>query len=200
MKKFILPLLIISLFLGSCNPWKYVGKADPEADFSTYKTFGLLNWEQANDKGMTSEVKHFILIAIKDQLEARGYTYQKKDADLQVSVFIIVNEETSYSAYADQYAGYGGWGGVAVGVGVGSGGAGVGVVGYGNTMTYPYSVVSHDYEVGAFVVDLLDNSKKKIIWQGLAEGRLSTEKPTQLSVSDRVNRIFNTLPVKKIKK
>lgn len=197
MKKFIFPLLFI--FLVSCNPWKYVGKNDPEADFSTYKTFGLLNWERHNDDQVDAKTKEYILLAIKSELEQRGYTYQKKDADLQVSVFIIINEETSYSAYANQYSGYPGYGGVAVGVGVGSGGAGVTAVGYGNMMTYPYSVVKHDYDVGTFVVDLLDHSKKKIVWQGLAQGRVAREEPTQLSVSDRVGRLFSKMPVKKIK-
>jgi hypothetical protein len=198
MKKLIFPLLII--FLASCNPWKYVGKQDQETDFSSYKTFGLLNWERQNDDQVDEKTKEFILLAIKDELEQRGYTYQKKDADLQVSIFIIINEETSYSAYADQYAGYPGYGGVAVGVGVGPSGGGVSAVGYGNVMTYPYSVVKHDYNVGTFVVDLLDHSKKKIIWQGLAQGRVAQEEPNQSRVSERVGRLFTKFPVKKTKK
>lgn len=198
MKKFIFPLLLI--FLASCNPWKYVGEYDHEVDFNSYKTFGLLNWERQNDEQVDERTKEYILLAIKDELEQRGYTYQKKDADLQVSVFIIINEQTSYSAYADQYAGYPGYGGVAVGVGVGSGGAGVSAVGYGNVMTYPYTVVKHDYNVGTFVVDLLDHSKKKLVWQGLAQGRVAHEEPTQAKVSERVGRLFNSLPIKKSKK
>lgn len=196
MKKFIIPILLI--FLASCNPWKYVGEYDHEADFSSFKTFGLLNWEKHNDDLVDEETKQYILLAIKDELEKRGYTYQKKDADLQVSVFIIINEETRYSAYADQYAGYSGYSSVAVGVGVGSGGASVGAYGYGIN-PYPYTMVKHDYDVGSFVVDLLDHSKKKIVWQGLAQGRLANEKPNELSVKERVGRLFGSFPVKKIK-
>ena len=197
MKKFIIPLII--LFLASCNPWKYMGEYDHEADFTSFKTFGLLNWEKHNDELVDEDTKQYILLAIKDELEKRGYTYQKKDADLQVSVFIIINEETSYSAYANQYAGYSGYGRVAVGVGVGSGGASVGAYGYG-VNPYPYTVVKHDYDVGSFIVDLLDHSKKKIVWQGLAQGRLANEKPNELSVKDRVGRLFGSFPVKKVKK
>jgi len=194
MKKLLIPLLFI--FLVSCNPWKYVGEYDHETDFSNYKTFGLLNWEKHNDEQVDSETKQYILLAIKDELEKRGYTYQKKDADLQVSVFIIINEKTSYSAYANQYAGYGGYGGVAIGVG--SGGAGVGAYGYGINQ-YPYTVVNHDYNVGSFVVDLLDASKKKIVWQGLAQGRIANKKPDEGSVKERVGRLFGSFPVKKVK-
>ena len=197
MKKFIFPLLIV--FLASCNPWKYVGEYDHEADFNSFKTFGLLNWERSNDEQVSPETKEYMLLAIKDELERRGYVYQKKDADLQVSVFIIINEETSYSAYSDHLAGYAGYQSVAVGVGVGGGGAGVGVYGYGIN-PYPYTAVKHDYNVGAFVVDLLDHSKKKIIWQGLATGRIAHEDANESSIRTRVGRLFGSFPVKKVKK
>ena len=39
-------------------------------------------------------------MSIKNELEARGYVYKKTDADLQVSVFAIVQEETNYAAYS----------------------------------------------------------------------------------------------------
>ena len=197
MKNLIFPLLII--FLASCNPWKYVGEYDHEADFTSYKTFGLLNWEKFNDEQVSPDTKKYMLLAIKSELESRGYVYQKKDADLQVSVFIIINEETSYSAYSDHMTGYLGYGGVAVGVGVGSGGTSVGAYGYGIN-PYPYTAVKHDYNVGAFVVDLMDHSKKKIVWQGLAKGRLSYEEAHEGSIGTRVGRLFGSFPVKKVKK
>ena len=198
MKKIIFPLLII--FLASCNPWKYVGEYDHEVDFDSFKTFGLLNWERSNDEQVSPETKKYMLMAIKAELESRGYVYQEKDADLQASIFIIINEETSYSAYSDHLAGYSGYGGVAVGVGVGTGGAGVGVVGYGLYDMYPYTAVKHDYNVGAFVVDLLDHSTKKKVWQGLAKGRLSHEQANENSISSRVERLFGSFPVKKGRK
>lgn len=198
MKKIIFPLLLI--FLVSCNPWKFVGEYDHEVDFKTYKTFGLLNWDRHNDDEVSSETKKYILLSIKDEMEKRGYVYQKKDADLQVSVFILTNEETSYSAYANQYAGYNGYGHIGVGVGVGSGGAGVGVVGYGMPTLYPYTAVKHDYNVGTVVVDLLDHSKKQLVWQGVAQGRVAHEQPQENTVRRSVERLFNTLPVKKNKK
>jgi len=137
-------------------------------------------------------------------LEARGYIYQEKNADLQVSVFAVVEEKTSYSAYSDHYAGYNGYGSVAigVGVGVGSGGtsAGVGVVGYGSPGMYPYTAVTHDYNVGTVVVDLLDHSKKRIVWQGVATGRIDHNEATEQEVKTNINRLFEEMPVKKVKK
>jgi len=198
MKKFILPLMVI-LFLSSCNPWKFVGEYDHNVDFATFKTFGLLNWDVTNDKVVSPETKKYILMAIKSQLEERGYVYQEKDADLQVSVFVLIQEETSYSAYANHYAGYTGYGDVAVGVGVGSGGVGVGAVGYGMP-NYPYTVVNHDYNVGTVIVDLLDSAKKKRVWQGVASGRIANGTASESNVNKDMNRLFATLPVKKVKK
>ncbi|RLD33847.1 MAG: hypothetical protein DRI72_04170 [Bacteroidetes bacterium] len=195
MKKYIFPLVLI--FLSSCNPWKYVAEFDHKADFDTYKTFGLLNWDPQNDKVISPQTKKYILLSIKDELEARGYTYEENGADLQVSVFAIVQQETNYAAYSDHYAGY--YGPIGVGVGVGSGGVGVGVVGYGFG-TYPYTIYKNDYEVGTVVIDLLDNSKKIIVWQGVASGRLSREEATEGSVRQSLRKLFSDFPKKRVKK
>ena len=186
--------------MSSCNSWKFAAEYDHDVDFSTYKTFGLLSWDPHNDKVMSKHTKEDMLTSIKEELEARGYVYQEKDADLQVSVFAVVVEETSYSAYSDHYAGYNGYGAVAIGVGVGSGGVGVGVMGYGNASMYPYTAITHDYNVGSVVVDLLDHSKKVIVWQGVATGRIDHNEATEKEIKDGIGRLFQTLPVKKMKK
>jgi hypothetical protein len=198
MKKIIIPLLL--LFLSSCSSWKFAADYDHETDFSKYKTFGLLSWDPHNDEVMSPQTKKYILMSIRDELEARGYVYQEKNADLQVSVFAVVKEETSYSAYTDHYAGYNGYGAVAIGVGVGSGGAGVGVVGYGAPSMYPYTAVTHDYNVGTVVIDLLDDSKKQIVWQGVATGRVGYEETTEGDVRRDIGRLFDKMPVEKVKK
>ncbi len=198
MKKIILPVLLM-LILSSCNPWKFAGEYDKNVDFTSFKTFGLLNWDPVNDKVVIPQTKEYILMSIKDEMEKRGYVYQKENADLQVSVYVVVQEETSYSAYNDHYAGYNGYGGVSVGVGVGTGGAGVGVVGYGMPM-YPYTAVKHDYAVGTIVVDLLNHSKKRLVWQGVGTGRLNHGEVSEKTVRRDLGRLFQTLPIKKIKK
>ena len=200
MKKLSLILPLIFIFMSSCNSWKFAAEYDHDVDFSTYKTFGLLSWDPHNDKVMSKHTKEDMLTSIKEELEARGYVYQEKDADLQVSVFAVVVEETSYSAYSDHYAGYNGYGAVAIGVGVGSGGVGVGVMGYGNASMYPYTAITHDYNVGSVVVDLLDHSKKVIVWQGVATGRIDHNEATEKEIKDGIGRLFQTLPVKKMKK
>lgn len=55
-----------------------MGEYDHEADFSLYKTFGLLNWEKHNDDLADSETKQYILIAIKDELENLDILTRKK--------------------------------------------------------------------------------------------------------------------------
>jgi len=198
MKSSIYVLALI--LLVSCNPWKFVSEYDREVDFDTYKTFGLLNWDPHNDKIISSQNKEYLLLAIKNEMEARGYVYQENDADLQVSIFAIVQEETNYAAYSNHYAGYSGYGYVGVGASVGSGGAGVGVVGYGLGPMYPYTVYSNDYEVGTLVIDLLDHTKKQIVWQGVASGRLGHDEATKDGVDRKISLLFKKMPVKKVKK
>lgn len=199
MKKLTILFIITSFIVSSCNPWKFVGKHDENVDFSKFKTFGLLSWDKHNDKIVKPETKQYILMAIKSQLESRGYVYKENNADLMVSIFALVEEKTSYSAYADHYAGYAGYGGVAVGVGVGSDGVSAGAYGYGMPM-YPYTAVSHDYNVGTLIVDILDGAKKKVVWQGVAQGRVSQNGVTKSQVNKDMSRLFNTFPVKKKKK
>jgi len=198
MRIFLLSLVLILLY--SCNPWKYIAEYDHNIDFKNYKTFGLLNWDPHNDKLISPQNKEYILMSIKNELEARGYVYQKKDADLQVSVFAIVQEKTNYAAYSDHYAAYSGYGYVGVGVGTGSGGTGVGVVGSALGPMYPYTVYSNDYDVGTLVIDLLDDSKKKIVWQGVASGRLDNEDASKDKVERKMSLLFEKMPIKKMKK
>ena len=200
MKKYLIPFILI-FFLASCNPWKYVAEYNHDADFNSYKTFGLLNWDPQNDKVISPETKKNILMAIKSELESRGYTYQKNNADLQVSVFAIAREESSYSAYMDHYSTLG-YGTVAVGVGVGSGGAGVGVGvgGYGLMPYYPYNYVKHDYSEGTVIVDLLDRDKKIVVWQGVASGRIADGKGSKGSVDQSFRKLFSDFPKKRVKK
>ena len=192
--------VLVLILLVSCNPWKFVSEYDREVDFDTYKTFGLINWDPHNDKIISSQNKEYLLMAIKNEMEARGYVYQENDADLQVSIFAIVQEETNYAAYSNHYAGYSGYGYVGVGASVGSGGAGVGVVGYGLGPMYPYTVYSNDYEVGTLVIDLLDHTKKQIVWQGVASGRLGHDEATKDGVDRKISLLFKKMPVKKVKK
>lgn len=199
LKKYILFSLLF-IFLTSCNTWKFIGEYDHDVDFSAYKTFGLLNWDPVNDKEVSPQTKKYILMSIKGEMEERGYVYQENDADLQISIFILVQEKTSYSAYSDHYAGYNGYGAIGVGIGVGSGGTSVGVVGYGMPGMYPYTAVKHDYNVGTIVIDLLDSSKKRLVWQGVATGRIAHEEAKERNIKSDIGRLFQKLPVKKVKK
>jgi len=65
---------------------------------------------------------------------------------------------------------------------------------------YPYTAVKHDYNIGTVVIDLLDHSKKKIVWQGVATGRIANEEAKESNVKKDIERLFQKLPVKKVKK
>ena len=199
MKKILYLSVLSILILSSCNPWKFVSEHDKNVDFSKFKTFGLLSWDKHNDEIVRPETKQYILMSIKSELEKRGYVYKENNADLMVSIFAIVQEKTSYSAYSDHYAGYAGYGGVAVGIGVGSDGVSAGAYGYGMPM-YPYTAVSHDYTVGTLIIDILDGAKKKVVWQGVAQGRVSQNGVTKAQVNKDMMRLFGDFPVKKKKK
>jgi hypothetical protein len=65
---------------------------------------------------------------------------------------------------------------------------------------YPYTAVTHDYHVGTVVIDLLDDAKKQIVWQGVATGRVGNEEASEGDVRKNIGRLFAKMRVEKVKK
>jgi len=161
MSKFIFLFILVASFLYSCSSLDVTTDWDRSTDFSTFKTFSFYPWDYKNGYQLNDYDKNTILMAIQSTLEDKGYTYVKEGGDLMVSIFITIKGKTSYQAYTDHYGGWagygGGWGYYGFGYGYGYG------PGYYGTTT----VTRRDYQEGTLVIDILDASKKKLIWQGI---------------------------------
>jgi hypothetical protein len=77
-----------------------------------------------------------------------------------VSLFITVDNKTSYEAYTNHYGGWagygGGWGYHGFGYGYGYG------PGYSTT-----TVTERHYTTGSLIIDIFSASDKKLVWQGI---------------------------------
>ncbi|MCA0154341.1 DUF4136 domain-containing protein [Winogradskyella vincentii] len=158
MKKLLkfIPILVFALVLTSCSSVRVAADYDREANFDQYKTFAF--FKPGIDKAEISDLdKRRILRAIETELLAKGYT-KSEDPDMLVSMF------TKSTQRVDVYNNAWGWGGWGWG---GYGGWGWGP-GWGGNQ------VSTSTE-GMLYIDIIDNAKKELIWQGSGTGYLVTK-------------------------
>ncbi|MCK5456695.1 MAG: DUF4136 domain-containing protein [Melioribacteraceae bacterium] len=160
--------IVLMVALASCSSVKVVTDLDKTHDFSSYKTYSFLGWQADSDKIINDMDRKRFRDAFKNEFEARGLEFVQENGDMAVSLFIVVDQKTSTTAYTNYYGGggygygryRGGWGG-----------------GHAST-TYTES----DYLEGTLVMDVFDGQSKDQVWQAIATGTV-TEKPEKRDTS-----------------
>ncbi|HLV40551.1 MAG TPA: DUF4136 domain-containing protein [Xanthomarina sp.] len=150
-------LILLTSFLlvtiMSCSTVRVASDYDKEVDFSKYKTFAF--YKPGIDKAEINDLdKRRMLRAIESELLAKGFT-KSETPDLLVSIFTKSREKVN--VYQSGYYPYGygyGWG--------------WSPYYYGN-----YNTVNTSTE-GVLYVDLIDATKKELVWQGVGTGYLSS--------------------------
>lgn len=169
---------------------------DPEVDFSQYRTFGWVDELGTDRAGYATLTTNYFKQAVGSEMEALGYSYTERDPDLLVNFFARIREETrTYTrpgpihalAPSPLYfhgAGYYGYR-------------------YGLYTAWPYygydTVDTVQYKVGTANVDLIDADARQLIWEGVAEGRLTREaldEPEQ-AIADAVGELFENFPTQR---
>jgi hypothetical protein len=153
-------IIIIALFINSCSSLKTNYDYDKSVDFSQYESFEYYGWAENSDNILNDLEKKRIEGAFAEEFFKRGLELVRNDGDMVVSLFIVVDQKTSKTAYTNHYGGgpymYGaGWGWY----------GGYGAYGGMSTTTYTES----DYLEGTLIVDVFDKESKKLIWQGTAQ-------------------------------
>jgi len=181
MKKLILPVLV-AILLSSCSTVKVVTDMDKSIDFSKYETYSFLGWQDNSDKILSDFDQKRLRDAFKSEFKSRGLEYVEENGDMAVSLFIVVDQKTSTTAYTNYYGGggygygryRGGWGG-----------------GYAST-----SYSESDYMEGTLVLDVFDGQSKDQVWQGIATGTVA-ENPErrEKSIPKSVSELMSKFPV-----
>ncbi|WP_109302692.1 DUF4136 domain-containing protein [Aquimarina sp. AU474] len=154
MKFFSLLSLILIITLSSCTTVRVASDYDKKANFNTYKSFAF--YKPGIDKAEISDLdKKRILRAIESDMAAKGFT-KSANPDVLVSIFTKTKENVNVYQNNFGYGGFGyGWGWNPWFWGAG----------YNNT-------VSRTTE-GTLYIDLIDASKKELIWQGMGTSALT---------------------------
>jgi hypothetical protein len=122
---------------------------------------------------MTSYLKD----AIRREMDARGYRYVEGDADLLVNFNANSRENVDVRSSPGPTFGYYGYRG--------------GLYGGAAIATSP-EVETVRYKVGTANVDIVDTRRNQLIWEGIAEGRLTDEvmKDPQAAVNSVITEMF----------
>jgi hypothetical protein len=184
-------LLIFALFViaGSRTAMaQATADYDKEIDFTKYTTYTFKGWVQDSDKQIPEFDQKRILEAFKNELTARGMSGVPEGGDVAITLFVVLDQKSSTTAYTNYNGGYGYGGRWGWGYGGGMGSA--------NT-TY----TTEDYIEGTSVIDFYDESTKNLVYQGIIKTEVN-EKPEkrEKTIPKNVKKLMAKYPVKPIKK
>lgn len=137
----ILTLLVLGFFVTSCNTVQVTYDFDKTTDFNTYKTYNF--HQNGIDKLELNDLdKRRILSAIEANLAMKGFT-KSETPELFINVLASSKDKVNIDNgyYGGYYGGY--WGG-------------------------PSRV--YQYTSGTIIIDIIDNQKNILIWQGAGSG------------------------------
>lgn len=160
--KTILPILLIAIFFTSCSSIRVATDYDKEVNFDNYESFAF--FKPGIDKAQISDLdKKRILRAIEYELTQKGFS-KSENPDILISIFTESNQKVD--VYNNGW-GMGAWG-------MGAWGWGMPGWGWGWGAGWGGSQVSTSVE-GVLFIDIIDASKKELIWQGSGKGNLVTK-------------------------
>ncbi|WP_167854972.1 DUF4136 domain-containing protein [Mangrovimicrobium sediminis] len=181
-KRFTTAVALLALLgLAACsNQPSYVIDHDTGTDFSRYKTYrwydDIHDSKEADYRQYNSSDRR-VRTYVDRELAQKGFRESTTDtADFWVNYNISRQERMKIDNFSN-YPSAGMHGAV-----------GVGTYGSGVSLGYSSGPAVREYQEGTVVLDIIDSHSAKIVWRGIAEGRLKQS----LSIADK-NRIASTV-------
>ncbi len=187
MKKTIrLGLLLLALaLLTACASGPTIQTDyDHSIDFSQYKTYNYFSPMGIENPNYSSLLGQMFRDAIDTQMQARGYV-KSDDPDLLFNVSARLEEKTRVTTTTDPMM-YGGYYGYRGGM-------------YAPWGGYGYGTSTHvsQYTEGTVNVDMVDPKLKRMLWEGVAIGRVNEKKKNpelRQDIMDGVAEMFEGYP------
>lgn len=158
-------LLCVVAALAACGstPLKVRTNADPATNFDSYRSYGFVPEPGTNREGKSTALTIYFMKAVRHEMDARGFHYTEESPDLLVNFNAnpkaMPDVETTVDP-ANTYMGYYAYRAGQYGLPV------IGVSEQSETV---------QYRVGTGNVDVVDTRRKVLIWEGIAEGRLTED-------------------------
>jgi uncharacterized protein DUF4136 len=160
-------LLCVAAAIAACAsnnvPKKVTARAniDPAANFSGYRTYGFVPMPGTNIEGKTTALTIYMMKAIRQEMDSRGYEYTEDSPELWVNFNAYRAAASPSKTHVTPAYGYSDYYGYRAGL------YNIPFVGFGEQEETIH------YKVGTANIDIVDARRKVLIWEGIAEGRLT---------------------------
>ena len=177
--------VLIAIFTVGQSQAQVRSDYDKTVDFSKIKTYTFKGWAENSDKILNDLDKKRITDAFVHELSIRGLEMKENGADVAITLFIVIDNKTSTTAYTTYNGGMGYRGRWGYGAGMG---------------TATTSVSEYDYQEGTMVIDFYSTATKKLIWQGINTQTVK-DKPEKRdkSIPKVVRKLMKNYPVESVK-
>lgn len=176
-------ILSFVIAMVSCSSVKVVVDLNKDADLSRYKTYSFLSWQDLEDEIFSDGDKKLMRDAFIGEFERRGLKLVNSKGDMQVSLYVVVNNETAFSGYNDyvggRSSGYnhyrGGWG-----------------YGYRGTTSK-----QQDKLVGTLIMNVYNGNSQNQVWQAIATKTVNLKSQKRdKSISRTASSVMKQFPVR----
>lgn len=174
-------LVALLMAVGGCaSTPNTMSNADPTVDFSKYRTFGFFEPLATDEQGYESLVSNFLKVSMAQELAKRRLEYAESP-DLKVNFYINTKEKLrsytvpsmGYYDYRDPFF-------------------------YDPWPAYPAHETRIDqYTEGTLNIDIVDTSTNKLVWEGMASGRVTDTAIRELekTIDEAVAAIMANYPI-----
>jgi len=175
MKKALYTILAVVLF--ACSSITVSSDYDRDATFSAYKTYAFT--QQANELPVGDINRKRVMDAVDSELALKGFT-KSDQPDVLIDLQIKAQQKETATAYNN--GGYG--------------------AGYGYRWGGGFSTTTINYEQyveGTLFIDMIDNTKKQLVWQGRGTKTIdetSSAEKRESNIKYAVKQIFTKYPPK----
>ena len=182
--KILAASLAILIASGCSSTGKLRSDYDPTADFGAYTTYNFMENAGPNDGEYESFFTKYVKAAVDEEMQKRGYT-KSDNPDLLVNFNAILQERTEVSTMPAAPPPVYGYYGYRRGY-------------YGTWGSYGWGTETQvsQYTEGTFNIDLVDASRKQLVWEAVGEARVSQKTLNNLeeTVRNGVPRYFEQYP------
>jgi hypothetical protein len=159
---------------GCASGPRVYAHAVPDFSPSSYRTYGFLKNADAGAAGYSTLLTQYLEGAAARQLQSLGYE-PAADPDLLVNFHVVTRDKLQVTPTSSAYYGWRrayAWGGTA------------------------YASEVRSFTEGTLNIDLVDSSRKQLVWEGVAVGRVTEQKlrNPQPAIDAAVAAIFARFP------
>ena len=179
-------VVAVSLALGGCAAPKINTRSqtDPSVNLASYHTYNFVAEPGTNRGGYSTPITTYFKTAISRELNARGYKLTEENPELLINFNTNAREQVDIRSTPSMSYGYGYYG-------YRGGMYAAGPIGGTDVETVRY-------KQGTANIDVVDAAKKQLVWEGVAEGKITDEmmKNPQATIDGVITDMFAAYPVK----